>query len=104
MSDQDLTDALDALESMVEQFLWTRDGIHFDHYFMAAGEHASVVLARLRPDLWALTPSGLVTRRRREPLPAGGHTPQHITPDPQAVRIPRGPAPGAPHNKNKEGK
>lgn len=38
---------------------------------------------------------GRVTRRRREPLPAGGHTPQHITPNPQAVRIPRGPAPSA---------
>ncbi len=42
-----------------------------------------------------------MTRRRREPLPAGGHTPQHITPNPQAVRIPRGPAPGAPHNKKR---
>ena len=45
-----------------------------------------------------------VTRRRREPLPAGGHSPQHITPDPQAVRIPRGPAPGAPHNKKEDDK
>jgi hypothetical protein len=46
----------------------------------------------------------IVTRRRREPLPAGGHSPQHITPDPQAVRIPRGPAPGAPHNKKEDDK
>ena len=43
-----------------------------------------------------------MTRPSHEPLPAGGHTPQHITPDPQAVRIPRGPAPEAPHNKKKE--
>ena len=45
-----------------------------------------------------------MTRRRRESLPAGGHSPQHITPDPQAVRIPRGPAPGAPHNKKEDDK
>ena len=45
-----------------------------------------------------------MTRRRREPLPAGGHTPQHITPHPKAVRIPRGPAPGAPRNEKDENK
>ena len=32
-----------------------------------------------------------MTRRRRESLPVGGHSPQHITPDP-----------AAPHNKKKE--
>lgn len=47
----DLNDALDALESMVEQYPWSKDGIEFDHYFMV----------RLRPDRWELTPDGVST-------------------------------------------
>lgn len=65
-------DALDALESMVEQYLpdytpsgatWSVDPSgEYDHMFMAPGEEACEVLARLRPDRWELTRIGV--RRR----------------------------------------
>lgn len=54
----DLNDALDALECMVEQYLGPRDGRfgepgnEYSHDFMTAGEYATEVLSRLRPNQW----------------------------------------------------
>jgi hypothetical protein len=57
-------DALDALESMVGQYLYDPTNTDtYDHMFMSAGEEACDVLARLRPDKWQQIPTGL--RRRR---------------------------------------
>lgn len=54
-----LDDALDALESMVTQYLdLTPDGA-YDHASMAAGEEACEVLTRLRPDRWRTTTTGM---------------------------------------------
>lgn len=55
-------DALDALESMVEQYLYVGGADVYDHMFMAPGEEACEVLARLRPDRWEQTRIGI--RRR----------------------------------------
>lgn len=55
-------EALDALESMVEQYLYSGDGIAYEHYFMSAGEFACDVLANQRPERWELTKIGI--RRR----------------------------------------
>jgi hypothetical protein len=59
-----LTDALDALEMMVEQYLTpgysTDDTIPYEHDFMSAGELALDVLATLRPEAWRLTPAGAI--------------------------------------------
>lgn len=52
-------DALDALEMMVEQYLYTPDHDGYDHMFMSAGEEACAVLAKLRPEKWELTKVGV---------------------------------------------
>lgn len=59
----DLDDALDALEGMVLQYLhWESvPDTHpeYPHLFMSAGEDATDVLSRLRPDRWRDTGAGL---------------------------------------------
>lgn len=57
----DMTDALDALESMVCQYLrYDNDPENFyNHAFMSAGEYACATLCRLRPDRWRETPCGM---------------------------------------------
>lgn len=65
MTDQHV-DALDALEAMVEQYLWTPDtgaSGEYQHAFMSAGEVACHVLAAQRPKRWERTRTGL---RRRD--------------------------------------
>lgn len=58
-----LRDALDALECMVFQYLPDKpddpDCRFYGHSFMSAGEYATGVLARLRPERWKETPCGL---------------------------------------------
>jgi hypothetical protein len=55
---RDRDDALDALESMVEQYLGTEEFGVYDHMFMSAGEEACEVLIRLRPDRWGWAKTG----------------------------------------------
>jgi hypothetical protein len=55
----ELTDALDALEGMVYQYLASDDSRTYDHACMSAGEEATQVLTRLRPERWAEAPRGL---------------------------------------------
>jgi len=75
-----LTDALDALEMMVGQYLHVDendDGTErYEHDFMSAGELALDVLATLRPDRWRLTPTGATST----PLPPVEPEPP-LTPD-----------------------
>lgn len=54
---QDVTALRDALESMCDQYLAGDDGA-LHHRFMSAGEDACVVLCRIFPDRWRLTPDG----------------------------------------------
>lgn len=58
-----IEDALDALEGMVEQYLYCDDQGRYDHACMSAGEFATDVLLRLRPNVWEEAPRGL---RRRD--------------------------------------
>ena len=59
-------EALDALESMVEQYLWLDqspskwpEATEYHHFFMSAGEFACKVLANQRPERWELTRIGV---------------------------------------------
>jgi hypothetical protein len=54
-----LTQALDALESMVMQYLAENKDGSYDHQCMSAGEEAARVLARLRPGRWRDEPRAL---------------------------------------------
>ncbi len=94
-----MDDVLDALEGMVEQYLYMDDRPdEYTHYFMSAGEYACAVLAACRPDRWELTRIG-VKRTNLRPWPEkGGHSPSAISPNPKATNIPKGPAPGAARN------
>lgn len=67
----DLNDALDALELMVDQYLDGNPEQGYDHIFMGAGEKACEVLARLRPERWVLTVSGLSPKRPDVESPEG---------------------------------
>lgn len=59
--EQDLEDALDAVEMMVGQYLYEAPEGGYDHSFMSAGEYACEVMARLRPQQWRLTPTGMMS-------------------------------------------
>lgn len=52
--------ALDALESMVQQYLlWDDRPGHYDHMYMTAGEEACELLVKMRPHKWRAKPYGM---------------------------------------------
>jgi hypothetical protein len=59
--DEALDQALDALESMCDQYLrYDNDPENFyNHAFMSAGESACWVLCNLRPERWRETGCGM---------------------------------------------
>lgn len=60
----DILDLADALESMVEQYLYTDREGEYDHMFMSAGEEACDVLCELYPDRWIKMPWGMKRKGR----------------------------------------
>jgi plasmid maintenance system antidote protein VapI len=66
---EDLEDALEALEKMVSQYLSGSPADGYQHDFMSAGEAACEALARLRPDEWVETPTGMAPAEPRDTDP-----------------------------------
>lgn len=58
----DYLDAVEALEDMVTQHLYTADGVVYDHGCLGSNEYAASLLTRLRPERWEKTNRGM--RRR----------------------------------------
>lgn len=59
-ADPMLDEALDALEVMVEQYMpETAPEGGYDHLFMSAGEAATDVLVKCRPDRWRAVVRGV---------------------------------------------